>query len=174
MKIYCDKCGEDISSQCNRAIENYNVGRIVCGKCHHEQKRYISEADLLLYFGISEVMYILLSLLSVFIFKRFGISIPTIIILFALFILSYFISKEVSSSIYQKAYFKNEIRNKNFEEDEKAIQRNMSWQFMLFFAITITYITMDEGKLFFGIAMPLAALFTFIKLFLQLKYEKRQ
>ncbi|MBQ1288519.1 MAG: hypothetical protein IIY22_08190, partial [Erysipelotrichaceae bacterium] len=63
-------------------------------------------------------------------------------------------------------------KNKEFEEDQSAIQRNISWQFMLFFAITITFLTMEEGKLFFAIAMPLAPILTFIKLYLQLRYER--
>ncbi len=172
MKIYCEKCHEDISAECNKAIENYSVGRVVCPKCHYQQKRYISEADILLFFGISEVLYIALSLLSVLIFNKMGISILSVILLIGLLVGAYFISKSISSSIYEKAFLKAEIKNKVFDEDQKAIQRNISWQFMLFFAITITYITSSEGKIFFGLAMPLAAALTFLKLFLQLKNEK--
>ena len=174
MKIYCEKCHEDISAECNKAIENYTVGRIICPKCHYEQKRYISEADILLFFGVSEVFYVFLSLLTVFLFDKLGVNAVSIIILVLCLILSYFGSKMLSSGIYEKAYFKNEIRNKVFDEDRKAIQRSISWQFMLFFAITITYITTEEGKLFFLLAMPAAVLFTFVKLYLQLKYEKRK
>ena len=149
MKIYCEKCHEDISDVCNTNIENYRVGRIVCPKCGQQQKRYISEADILLFFGINEVFYIVLSLTMVYVFNRFGISVLSGIILLILLAGSYFASKELSSSIYEKAFFKSEIRNKVFEEDAASIQKSISWQFMLFFAITITYITINEGKIFF-------------------------
>ena len=171
MKICCEKCHQDISPECNKAIENYTVGKVICPKCHYEQKRYISEADLLLYFGINEIAYILLSLLMIFIFNRIGINAVSIVIIFLVLIAGYFASKELSSRIYEKAYFKADIKNIVFEEDAKAVQRNISWQFMLFFAITITFITTNEGKLFFGIAMPVAALLTFVKLYFQLKFE---
>ena len=172
MKIYCEHCHEDISLECNKEIENYHVGRVICPKCHHEQKRYISEADLLLYFSLSEVFYIILSFATIFVFNHLGIHIYTILILFALFVASYIISKEFSSRIYENAYFKAEWKNKVFEEDQQAIQRNLSWQFLMFFAIAITFVTLDEGKIFFGLAMPIATLLSFIKLYYQLKYEK--
>ena len=173
MKIYCDKCHEDITAECNKNIENYKVGKVICPKCHYEQKRYISEADILLFFGLSEVSYIIFSLLSVLIFSKMGVNIYSILISISLLVLSYFISKQFSSGIYEKAYFKQDLKYKTFDEDEKAIQRNLNWQFLLFFAITITFITMDEGKIFFGIAMPLAAALSFLKFYLQLQNERK-
>lgn len=172
MKIYCEKCHQEITGECNRNIENYTVGRVICPHCHYEQKRYISEADLLLYFGVCEVAYILMSLLMEFLFKKVGISFETILILITVIVASFIGSKALSSAIYEKAFFKSEIKNKVFKEDKTAVQRNISWQFMLFFAITISYITIDEGKLFFLIAMPIAAILTFVKFFLQLRNEK--
>ncbi|MBQ6335467.1 MAG: hypothetical protein IJI46_10395 [Erysipelotrichaceae bacterium] len=172
MKIYCEKCHEDITAQVNQAIENYSVGKIGCHKCQHQQKRYISEADILLFFGCSEAAYALLSYFSFFLIKYLGIGFLSISVLIALLVLAFIGSKALSSAIYEKAYLKSDIKYKVFEEDKKAIQRNISWQFMLFFAITISFLTMDDGKIFFAAAMPLAVLFTFIKLYLQLKYEK--
>ena len=171
MNIYCEKCQKDISTECNKAIENYSVGKVICPHCHHEQKRYISEADLLLYFGINEVAYILLSLLMLLIFNKLVVGPVSIILIVVILIAGYFASKALSSAIYEKAFFKEDIKYKVFEEDQMAIKRNMTWQFMLFFAITITFITTNEGKTFFGIAMPVAAILTFVKLIYQLRYE---
>ena len=50
--------------------------------------------------------------------------------------------------------------------------QNIYWQFMMFFAIVITYLTIDKGKVFFGFAMPLAVAITFLKFFLQVRNEK--
>ena len=171
MKIYCEKCHQDISVECNKAIENYSVGKVICPHCHYEQKRYISEADLLLYFGINEVAYILLSLLMMLIFDKLGVSAISLILIAIILIAGYFASKVLSSAIYEKAFFKEDSKYTVFEEDQTAIKRNMTWQFMLFFAITITFITTNEGKIFFGIAMPVAAVLTFVKLIYQLRYE---
>ena len=174
MKIFCEKCHEDITIDCNRDIENYKVGKTVCPHCHYEQKRYISESDLLLYFAINEVLYTIMTYLSVLIFDRFGVGYISIILLIIMLAGFYFISKYISTSIYLKAFNKEDIKNKVFDEDQKAIQRNMSWQFMMFFAIAITYITVNEAKLFFGLAMPVAAALSFLKYYLQLKNEKNQ
>ncbi|MBQ6493990.1 MAG: hypothetical protein IJI92_09035 [Erysipelotrichaceae bacterium] len=171
MKIYCEKCHEDISSECNRNIENYTVGRVVCPKCHYEQKRYISEADILLFFAVSETIYIIMSLITMFLFDKLGISVASIGIILAMVVASYFASKALSSAIYEKAYFKERVKYKEFEEDKKAIQRNISWQFLLFFAVTISFLTLDEGKVFFAIAMPVAAILSFIKFYFQVRYE---
>ena len=145
MKIYCDKCHEDISLVCSRQIDSYLTGRPVCPKCHQEQKRYLSEADILLYFGVSEAFYVLLSFIMVFIFDRYGLSYASLALLAAMFFLSWISSRWLSAAIYQKAFFKQELKNKVFQEDQKAIQKNIYWQFMMFFAIVITYLTIDKG-----------------------------
>ena len=162
-----------MTDECNRSIENYHIGRIVCPHCHHEQKRYISEADILLFFGVSEAAYVALSFLAAFLFRKWGISWLTGAILLLFLVAAYFGSKCLSTGIYNNAYFKSELKNKVFEEDSQAIQKNISWQFMLFFAITFSYLTLEEGKLFFGIAMPLCVILTFLKFFLQIRNEKR-
>ena len=174
MKIYCEKCHEDITAVCSRQIDSYLTGRPVCPKCHQEQKRYISEADILLYFGISETFYVVLSFMMILIYRRFGFSYLSALLLMILLVLSWIGSRQLSSAIYRKAFFKEEVRNTVFKEDQKAIQKNIYWQFMLFFAIVITYLTIDEGKIFFGIAMPLAVIMTFLKFFLQVRNEKNR
>ncbi|MBQ1508028.1 MAG: hypothetical protein IIZ47_01270, partial [Erysipelotrichaceae bacterium] len=106
------------------------------------------------------------------IFHAFGVSLPAVLLIGVLLVISYFASKALSEGIYLKAWFKEEVKNKVFEEDVKAIQRNITWQFILFFAITITFLTVNEGRLFFGLAMPFAAVMTFVKFFLQVRNEK--
>lgn len=172
MKITCEKCHKDISYECCRNIENYRVGRITCPECQHVQKRYISQADLLLYFGLSEAAYVMLTFVTIFVYRRFGIGIIFALIMIMLLLLFFFLSKMMEMQIYEKAFFKEDIKNKVFDEDIKAIQRDFTWQFMLFFALTISYLTIEEGKIFFGIAMPLAVIMSFVKFFLQVRNEK--
>lgn len=172
MKIYCEKCQKDITVECNKNIENYKVGKTICPHCHYEQKRYISEADLLLYFGISEVFYVIFTYLSVIVINLLGITFTSIFLIFGIFILYYILAKMVSTRIYVNAYFKEDVKNKAFEEDGEAIEKNITWQFVLFFVIAITYMTLDEARLFFGLMLPLAPILTFIKFYLQIKKEK--
>ena len=48
MKVNCESCGKPITAQVNSLFEQFEPGRVVCPHCHHQQKRYISEADLFL------------------------------------------------------------------------------------------------------------------------------
>ena len=57
MKVNCESCGKPITAQVNSLFEQFEPGRVVCPHCHHQQKRYISEADLLIYFCFSAVLY---------------------------------------------------------------------------------------------------------------------
>ena len=59
MKIYCDECQKDITLQVDKNIESYIPGNIKCPYCGKKQNRYISEADLMTYFTISCVFYII-------------------------------------------------------------------------------------------------------------------
>ncbi len=175
MKIKCEKCGENITFSCCANIENYTTGKVRCNKCNTYQKRYISEADLLLFFGINEILYALFTYIAVFMLDRLIQKWWSILILFAIFALYFFISKQISSYIYLKAPFKSEIKNKVFDEDSKAIKKSLTWQFMLFFAIAISSISLETNyKNFFLIALPFIPLITFIKLYFQLKYEKNK
>lgn len=110
MKICCEKCHGDITSECNKSLESYHVGRIVCPHCHQEQKRYVSEADVLLFFAISEAGYLLLSLLSEFLFDRWGVSPVSILILAVFVIASYFASRSLSAAIYENDYNRSFLR----------------------------------------------------------------
>ena len=174
MKIYCEKCKKDITVQCNKAIEEYSVGNVECPYCHAKQKRYISEADVLLFFAINEVAYIILCFIAYGVISMIGFNLITIAVIILTMVLAYYASKALSSNIYDKAYLKKEWKNMVFDEDVEAIKKNCQWQFILFFAIVITFFTLDEGKIFFGLAMPAAAILSFLKLYLQLKYERNK
>ena len=66
MKVNCESCGKPITAQVNSLFEQFEPGRVVCPHCHHQQKRYISEADLLIYFCFSAVLYSIVLVLIFF------------------------------------------------------------------------------------------------------------
>jgi len=174
MKITCEKCQKDISGQCFKKIETFEVGKVICPHCHFEQKRYISQSDLLLYFAANEFIYMSLSYLIFYLTNKFSINTYIIIVIILTFILYFIFSKYIVYLIYDKAIFKENIKNKTFNEDQLAIKRYFNWQFMLFFAICFSYLTIPEARIFFAFAMPLAVIFTLIKYYLQLNNEKHQ
>ena len=172
MKIYCDKCHEVISPDVDVKFDKLQVGHMVCPKCHKENKRYISETDLLLYLGISELFYLILSIITSFLFDKLRLSIASVIILFAMFVIAWIVQKQIDRLIYEKAYFKEDMKNIERVEDKDAISRSLVWQSMLYLALAITYITSTEAKWFFLVVSILAILLTFVKFYLSLKKER--
>lgn len=172
MKIYCEKCHEDISADCDILFEKSTVGNVQCPKCKKVQSRYVSEGDLLLYFAVSETFYIILSLITLLVLEKLGISVISIVLVLAMLVLAYFFLKTASRSIYAKAYNKKELMNVKFKEDGAAIKKSLNIQYLLFMVIAFTCFTTDSFQIFYIIIMALANIFTYIKYFLQLKKER--
>ena len=107
MKITCSTCNKEISTTVDKTIENFEPGRLICPHCHYQQKRYISEADLLMYFGIASIFYCLLISLFMLIYEILGFNIYSILIIVGLFIFSYFILKQITRFIYKNAPYKS-------------------------------------------------------------------
>jgi len=172
MKIYCEHCKKDITLETDKMIDNYRVGQIVCPHCNKKQSRYISESDLLLYCGFSELFYLIMSALALYLLDFANNILKLVVIVLPLLIIGYLVQRYLIHSLYEKAYFKEEIKNKVIAENGEEIRKRMNWQNILFFALAITFVTMEENKIFFGIVCILAIILTFIKFILSLKKEK--
>ena len=172
MKIYCDKCGENISPDIDVNFDKMYVGHIICPKCHKENKRYISETDLLLYLGLSETFYLFLSIITMFIFRGYKQLYIMIPLLLVIFILAFIGQKQIDRLVYIKAYLKQDIKDKELIEDKDKISRSLIWQSMLFLALAITFVTSEEFSIFFLIVSVLAIILTFVKFYLSLRKEK--
>jgi hypothetical protein len=57
MKVNCEYCGKSINKLVMQNITKNEVGRIQCPHCHKENKRYISEFDLLYCFLLNAIVY---------------------------------------------------------------------------------------------------------------------
>ena len=172
MKILCEKCNQNISVKVDSLFESYSVGKIQCDKCKKLSNRYISEADILLYYGLSEVIYVVISLVTKAFMNSTGFTWWMMGVIVLVLIAYFFLQKQLSRLIYVNAYFKKDFKDYDFKQDPESISKNMKWQFMLFFAIAITYMLEDTAKLFFGVMLILSVLLTFIKFYLALKNEK--
>jgi len=174
MKIYCEKCKKEISKLTDSSFEQYAVGRVKCPHCNTVQKRYISEADILLFFAVNETIYAVISIITMIIFQLIGVNLWIIIPIILLLVIYYFISKELSRRIYTYAYKKEAVKDKVFDEDVKQIKKNFTWQFMLFFALAITFVTQTDALtvgVFFFILVA-AIVINYVKFFLQARNER--
>ena len=116
MKVNCESCGKPITAQVNSLFEQFEPGRVVCPHCHHQQKRYISEADLLIYFCFSAVLYSIV-LVLIFFLLNWKMQAWILILAVGLFAAAYFAMKYGSAMLYEKAYFKTDLKNKVIQED---------------------------------------------------------
>lgn len=174
MKISCENCQKDINAQIQRKFEQFEVGYVTCKECNKNQARYISESDILLYFGISELLYLFLSVVTLLSFYYIGISLYLIPVFLIFLIIGYIIQKRISIYIYVNAPFKKDYMYKSFKEDKQQIQRSTNWQFILFFALAITAVTGTSFQLFFLVISLIAIMITFIKFFACIKKERSQ
>ena len=176
-KVYCEKCNEEITLYSDSRIDAYRVGRVQCPHCQKIQSRYISEADLLIYYGMSEVAYVIVTLITFCCFRFIGFSFWLFGVLLILLVFYFFVQKQISRFVYLEAPLKKEIKNTEFKEDEESIRRNLQWQFLLFFAVAITFATNTVNlyfSLFFGFLLLVSLILTFIKIRLALKKEKEK
>lgn len=147
MKCLCEKCQNDISKDVDFSLEKYYVGKIKCEKCGHIQKRYISETDLQLYAGISELLYTILTgigaLLFIYMDKRLWL-IPLYILLL---IGAFFLVKNVSRYIYLNAPGKKKTAYKEFKEDGDKVHKSINTQFTIFFLLAFGALMWDKYRI---------------------------
>lgn len=169
MKIFCEKCHEDISADVDKHFEQFEIGQVICSKCHEKQRRYLSEADLLFYFGVSSIFYLLLFIVLSQLLKQLGINALTIAIILVILAGAFFFQKDLSRRQYREAYFKKTTRYTRFNEDKQAVGKSLKLQFMAFIVIALMFGTNPELSLAF-ILFGLAFIFIiFLKLFLLIK-----
>ena len=172
MKIKCTHCGQDLSKDIRENFEQYEVGRVICPKCRTKQKRYISESELLMYFGISALSYILLFSVIMGVFRYFGTIPFSFIIIVGLFIIGYFFLRNVSLLIYRNAYFKKDLSEVVFKEDKVSIQKHLRWQFIMFMLVALMFGAIPEYSIYFLIAIGAFIIIVLIKIYLSIKNEK--
>lgn len=172
MKIYCHKCKENLSSTIQDKFEQFEVGRIVCPKCKTKQKRYLSESDMLIYFLISALAYILLFTIIMLLFDKTDFGLITWILVAIIFIIGLIFMKQTSIYIYNNALFKKEIKDISIEEDKDVIRKRMRWQFIMFMLLALFTGTSKGMELYFVALILIFAAVVGIKIYLSLKNEK--
>lgn len=172
MKIKCDECGEDISLLVDKCIEEHIPGRIKCPKCFKLQDRYISEADLMTYFTISCLGYIVVAYILMKVIEIVGFKWYMIVFLLLAFIGIYFLQKMLSRLVYKNAYGKADYKNLTVMEDCKSITKRMRIQYAVFICLIIMLGTGTYDIWIFVVAGLVFTIVSYIKLKLLIKKEK--
>ena len=172
MKIYCDKCGSDITDVVNRRFEENKVGNIVCPHCEKAQKRYLSETDFLMYLAYQEVVYFVLSFVTSQVFLHFEIKIWMLLLFIAFLVVTYIATTRFKSALYRTGFIKNSTMYKAQVEDQNRVSRSIRWQFLMFFALVITFFADTVAYWFFVSASLMVIASTIIKANLAARKEK--
>ena len=173
MKVNCENCKKPITSQVNALFEQFEPGSVVCPHCHHQQKRYVSEADLLIYFCFSAVLYSAV-LVLIFFLLNWKMQAWVLILAVILFVITYIAMKYGSAQLYEKAYFKADIKNKVIQEEANTVRKRLKTQFILFMLVAFMFGTQHEFVPFFFILIFAFLLLTIIKVRLAIRNERAQ
>ena len=173
MKVRCEKCGKIISKEVDRSFEEFSCGRVVCPHCKARQKRYISETDLLVYFGLAATLYFLMITLVFLMFNYIAIDVVTIGIIFALLVANYFFFKWIARYVYAVAPFKQNLKNYALDEDKEAVSKRIRWQFFAFIVVSLMLVGQPNlaGPYFFLLGAFIVIVL--IKIKLSINNEKR-
>ncbi|NLC96064.1 MAG: hypothetical protein GX675_00625 [Erysipelotrichaceae bacterium] len=172
MEIKCNNCHNNINKIIQKNFDEYIVGRYQCSNCKNKQQRYISELDLMIYFGISCTSYALSIFLVFSIFQYINNLIFIAIFVVILFVFLFFLFRYMPLWIYEKAPLKHNWKTYNFKEEEKPISKRMKWQFIMFLLVSFMFGTSEQYTYFFYILIVLFIGIVFIKIKLLYNKEK--
>lgn len=172
MKIYCEKCGEELSPYVDRKIISFSVGQLVCPKCQKKQSRYISQTDLQLFLCIAEVAYLLILLFTLFLYEITNFSLYTLLALIPLFALVLFSLSRAARIVYEKAPGKNTFKDYVFKEDPKHVNKGFYYRVIVFTALAMTILSNEDIKYYAAITLAITVGLSFLKYYLCLREEK--
>ena len=173
MKVRCEKCGKLINNEVDRAFEEFNCGRVVCPDCKARQKRYLSETDLLVYFGMAATLYFIMITIVFMMFNFVAIDVTTVAVIAGLLVANYFLFKWIARFVYTKAPFKEKYKNYALDEDKEAVSKRTRWQFFAFIVVSLMLVGQPNlaGPYFFLLIAFIIIIL--IKIKLSINNEKR-
>lgn len=174
MKVNCEHCKKDMTSTVFQTITKNDIGRVVCPHCKKENKRYISELDLMYVFFLNSIIYGLV--IMAFTFATVLATQESYEMVFWVSIVitlgcCYFFSKWNSTRQYVVGMLKHTWKNKVFDENSEEVGRRMNFNLVIFIFIAIVLGT-DAEMFYLFLFMYLAfILITAIKVHLLYKNE---
>jgi len=176
MKTQCEHCHKNLKSKTREPFDKLVVGRIICPHCNKENKRYISEFDLLLYLPFTNFLCAVgvISIMYVLDFVLFDNVVLGAILLISILVVGFFIVDQLAKYIYNKAPFKKEWKNKQIDEDSKAVSRRLNYQLTLFLLISALMGINREMLDIYVVLSVAIIIFTVIKAYLAYKIELKK
>lgn len=170
MKTNCSICKTDLSQEIDRRFEKFEVGKVTCKKCGSKQKRYISEADLLLYLTLVELLYIVLTVIVGF---AFDLGYWWLLLLTGVILaLSIFSQRNISRYIYNNAPFKKEVKDKEFNEDAAKVKKNINIQFSLFILLAFGSVVFNDYRIDLYGLLAIDIIVSLLRFILAVRKEK--
>lgn len=145
MEAKCEKCNKNIKSEINTSFDTYKIGNIVCPYCHTKQSRYVSEADLLLYLLIVEIIYTIITVFVGYAFDNFNIIL--VICAGISLIGGLYLQRRILMNIYLNPPYKKTIANVTLNEDANKIRKGLNIQFSIFIVLAFVSIVYAEHRL---------------------------
>lgn len=170
MKVSCIYCKNKLNNAIADRMVGYNIGCIKCPSCNKQNKRYLSEFDMILYFAISCVIYSL-AILAIILSYKFLTSFGLYLAIATSLAVSFVIMKNLAPMIYTYAYFKIDYKDIHLKQDLNAT-KSLRLQSLLFIAISFYY-GFDEHLfyVYFIILFGFIAI-VFVKAYFCLKQER--
>lgn len=172
MKCYCDKCHADISKDVDFAIEKFEIGKVQCEKCGYIQNRYISETDIQLYAGASELLYTVLTGIGAYFYVNMNKRLWLIPIYILILAGAFFLVKYISRYIYNNAPGKKKTANKVFSEDATKVRKSINTQFTIFFILAFCALMWDGYRIECLGGMLIIAISSLAKYYISTTNEK--
>lgn len=139
MKIVCEHCNKDLQKQVYHQFEQFEVGYVICPHCQKKNKRYLSELDIISYFCLSSLMYTFGLILVFTMMNTFGVTWYVIAITLSVVTFMFFMMKGSCTLIFNKAFFRQNYRDLDMQEDQKNVQRRLKKEFMSFMIIAFVF-----------------------------------
>ena len=173
LKITCSTCGRSLDKEVAARFEQFKPGTVICPKCNTHEKRYISELDLMIYFGLCCVLY---GLGAFALFQAMDgisswwISIP---VMLAIIVCLYFATKYGANYIYLKAPFKQAWKDVRLDEDREAVSNHIKWQFFAFMVVALMFGTSKEYTGYFFLMIAAFAVIVAVKVHQLIRIEQQ-
>lgn len=172
MKVKCEKCGNDLSSYVDKKVIGFSVGRLTCPKCQKKQSRYISQTDLNLFLGLSEIVYLLVLLVTIILYDFTNLAYWTLLALLPLLAITIASMVQIARFVYIKAPFKEGFKNFVFNENEKQVNRWFAYRVIVFSCLAMTILSNESIKIYSEIALAITVGLCFFSFVRRLKKEK--
>ena len=150
MKVNCIFCDKKISKAVFQAMTRNEIGRIQCPHCKKENKRYISEFDLLYCFLFNTILYGLMIILFIFVttLNSEVLNQNFFIVYFAMLaitlIICYYFTKTNNLHQYKNPAYKKSWMNQTLNENAVEVNSRMNFNLMMFIVISVVIGTQAE------------------------------